>query len=407
MRLILAAILLLIAKPNVVFADRNSLCPGEEGYYYTNSRRRNPTRGGFVAHTAYVDDNDDLFLAPTAAVCGNAQLYGHARVLGRVVITGNAEVYGRANIKGNVRIEGDSTVSGNARLQDNVKVKDSDISGNAKLKGYYKAYNTTISSGTYDAPEFTQEELDAQRRAREDEARRQADAQRRQNEANARARRQAEENKRSAAANKKIADRRKAALGHLSAAKESLEGAALKLEKSGKNIWVQNSGPAKMNISSSDPCQFTITGSGGVNAVKVNLRYRQNFSPPYWSTYTDISNLSSSDRRSFLFNKEMEYLSPDSQFEREAAAYYKSNPSKVSGVMFIFSSKEVDRDSYNDHHFNNSVLNYRRNQKGSVQYFKNDDYRLGLIFSDFDSFNEFRSNLISAYNNYCPTDETK
>lgn len=409
MRLILAAILLFIAQPSVIFADTSSLCPGEEGYFYTNARRRTPKAGGFVANTAYVDDNDDLYLAPTAAVCGNAQLYGSARILGRVVITGNAEVYGSANIKGNARIEGDSTVSGKARIQDNVIVRDSDISGTTKLKGYFKAVGKTISGGTYDAPQFTQAQLDAQRRAEEEEARRRAAAERQRQKAAAKAKEKEAARQRTAAANKKITDRRKNALKYVSEAKKILELYALKAEKTTNSIWTRHSGRAEMTISNTDPCQFTITGSGGTNPVKINLRYRQNISSPFRSTFTDLSSLSNSERKSFNHSAKYSYYDRETPHYRAAWDYFDTNPTKVDAWILIFGKKPFSDENYShrDYHRQNSALPHRSSLSDTVQYFNNDNYRLGLIFPDTDESIDFKKNIIEAYNKYCPTDETK
>lgn len=155
---------------NDLIAATSPSCPGQEGYFYTNYRRRNPQAGGFVANTAYVEDNDSLFLAPTAAVCDSAQVLDAPRILGHSIIRGNAEVYGNAAIKGEVIIEGDSRVFGNARIQDKAIVRDSSVSGDAVLKGWFKAIDTTISSGEHFAPEISEEEVE--RRRQEEERRR-------------------------------------------------------------------------------------------------------------------------------------------------------------------------------------------------------------------------------------------
>ncbi|MGB0454088.1 MAG: hypothetical protein ACPGJV_10280 [Bacteriovoracaceae bacterium] len=101
-------------------AATSGLCPGEQGYYFENYRHRNPQRGGFVANTAYIGEH--VFLAPSAAICGNANVDGQARILGTSVITGfafitdNVRIQGNITVKGSTSIEGSSVITGNGTL---------------------------------------------------------------------------------------------------------------------------------------------------------------------------------------------------------------------------------------------------------------------------------------------------
>src|SRR5437868_1129300 len=96
-----------------VQAATSSKCPGEAGYNFTNyARRNNPSAGGFVSNTAFVNDqDDDLFIAPSAAICGFASIEGRASIRGNTLIRGNTVVTDSAVVQGNIIIEGDSIIS--------------------------------------------------------------------------------------------------------------------------------------------------------------------------------------------------------------------------------------------------------------------------------------------------------
>lgn len=198
---------------DVAMADTNSKCPGEQGYYYINARRRNPTAGGFVSHNAFVDDTDDIFIAPTATVCGSshvsdrakvygtaaikdstvsgsAEVFGQARILDGAEVTdqakvsedalvsGSVRIYGKAIVAGtakvinntqdelaqvfeSARVTGGATVRGNAQIHGSARVMgnsvisgDAIVNGNAFVTGYTKLKAGTMSSGTKNDPDY-------------------------------------------------------------------------------------------------------------------------------------------------------------------------------------------------------------------------------------------------------------
>jgi len=150
-------------------AATSSKCPGEEGYNFTNYKHRNPQAGGFVSHMADVEDNDTVFIAPTAAVCGSSSIRGNARIYGNAVID-NSEVYGNARVYGNAKVSNNSEIYEDARVFDEAIVNQSRVFGNSTVEGWFKANGETFSSGQHKAPQFSKEELDAaeaQRRAEE------------------------------------------------------------------------------------------------------------------------------------------------------------------------------------------------------------------------------------------------
>ncbi len=150
------------------YASTSPKCPGEDGYYFTNYKKRNPQQGGFVSNSADVNDDDDVFVAPTAAICGSASVSGNARIYGNAVIQGNAEISGDAKIYGDAVVEDDSSVKGDAKVYENARIGGSSlISGDARVKGWSKIYNKNISTGTEDAPQFTAQELHAQEMQRQ------------------------------------------------------------------------------------------------------------------------------------------------------------------------------------------------------------------------------------------------
>lgn len=196
------------------FAATSSNCPGEEGYYFTNYKHRNPTQGGFVSNKADVQDTDDtMFVGPEAAVCGSSRVSGSARIFGDAVINnatvkdnaeisenariedgatiaGHAKINGNASVSGSVEVAGEATVTENARLfnsnkdnlaviggaariagsatvTDNASVEgkarvsgkaklsgDVSIDGSANIKGFTKRSSGAISSGTLDEPDY-------------------------------------------------------------------------------------------------------------------------------------------------------------------------------------------------------------------------------------------------------------
>ena len=207
----LTAVLLL---SSYAYSATSPSCPGEEGYYFTNYKRRNPQQGGFVSNKADVQDTDEMiFIGPEVAICGSSRVSGRARIFGNAVIrnstvkdnaeisgdaviTNGAEVSGNAKVSGKARIFGFVEISEDAVVTDNAQVynKDSEklarvqgkarvggdahitedavvegsarVNGNAKLfgdvrvegsalvKGYTKRSSGTISNATLNDPDY-------------------------------------------------------------------------------------------------------------------------------------------------------------------------------------------------------------------------------------------------------------
>lgn len=110
------ATVFLVSLSNHALAETSSQCPGEEGYYFTNYKHRNPTRGGFVSNRADVQDTDNMiFIGPNVSICGSARVLGQARIFGDAVVNG-ATVKDKAEISENAVIDNGAEVSGNARI---------------------------------------------------------------------------------------------------------------------------------------------------------------------------------------------------------------------------------------------------------------------------------------------------
>lgn len=110
-------VLLAFFMADPLYAATSKLCPGEEGYNYTNFRIRNPQTGGFVSWTASVTESDSLVIAPTAAVCGYAIVRDSAQIMGKAIVRGDAHVDGRATITGDVVVEGNAVISGSSVIR--------------------------------------------------------------------------------------------------------------------------------------------------------------------------------------------------------------------------------------------------------------------------------------------------
>jgi carbonic anhydrase/acetyltransferase-like protein (isoleucine patch superfamily) len=137
--IVLATVLLFI---NYSLASTSSKCPGEEGYYFTNYKHRNPTQGGFVSNKADVQDTDDLlFIGPESAICGSSRISGKARIFGEAIIN-NASIQDEAEISENALIEKGATISGNARISGQVRIYGSvEVSGQAVVTESAILYN--------------------------------------------------------------------------------------------------------------------------------------------------------------------------------------------------------------------------------------------------------------------------
>ena len=138
-KLLLTAVLAFTALP----AMADLPCNGEKGYNYVNYKHRNPTAGGFVSYNAFVDDTDDVYIAPTATVCGSSRINENVRIYGTAVIDG-ATISGRAEVFGNARVSDGAEVSDNARISENAEVSGSvRIYGKTVIAGNAKIYNNT------------------------------------------------------------------------------------------------------------------------------------------------------------------------------------------------------------------------------------------------------------------------
>ncbi len=135
------------------FADTSELCPGEDGYYYTNYRvTQNPLLGGFVSYTATIADTTRIVIGRKAAVCGYAIIEGSAQVNGNAIVRGTAQVLDASIITENVIIEGNAVISGK-----------SIISGNGTISsGAYQDHRERLASAappTHVAPTLSATDL--------------------------------------------------------------------------------------------------------------------------------------------------------------------------------------------------------------------------------------------------------
>ncbi|MCP3981405.1 MAG: hypothetical protein GY716_19065 [bacterium] len=136
--------------PTVAEAATSFRCPGEEGYLYTNYRNRNPQSGGFVSHSAFVEDS--VFIAPTAAVCGSASVLDSARVYGTAVVMDEAEVSGDARVYGSAQVSGTAVISGKAKVSDHARISGTAIvEGRAWFRGYKAIATGVFAEGTHSA----------------------------------------------------------------------------------------------------------------------------------------------------------------------------------------------------------------------------------------------------------------
>ncbi|MBL4711359.1 MAG: hypothetical protein JKX75_02460, partial [Gammaproteobacteria bacterium] len=142
------ALLLISNTPVSVYASTSSLCPAENGYFYTNDKStRNPRKGGFVSDSAFVGDG--VFIAPTAAVCGSASVLKSARIYGKAVVSDEAEVTDKARVYGNARVFGTAYIGGEAKVSDHAQVSgDAIVEGIAWIRGYTKLSVGHYTEGT-------------------------------------------------------------------------------------------------------------------------------------------------------------------------------------------------------------------------------------------------------------------
>ncbi|XZG71026.1 hypothetical protein ACTSKR_03905 [Chitinibacteraceae bacterium HSL-7] len=155
MRLVLPALLVLLPL-SFAYAETSARCGGESGYYFTNDRKTNPRKGGFVADGAYVDEN--AFVAPTAAVCGSANVGHSVKVMGNAVVKDDATLSGRVVVQGNAvvqdqaSVEGDVRITGNAVVGGSAVVSSGGVGDKRKpvmIKGWARIMSGNIVGGTH------------------------------------------------------------------------------------------------------------------------------------------------------------------------------------------------------------------------------------------------------------------
>lgn len=154
MKVLSLSILLATISTNVfASSSSSSSCPGESGFNYINYRQRNPTQGGFVSHQAYVEDVDNVFISPTAAVCGSSSITGSVKIFGTAIVK-NATISGNVNIKDDAYIIGanvseDAIISGKAYINgtDVIIRGKAQVSGNAIITGDAIIGGTSIAGG--------------------------------------------------------------------------------------------------------------------------------------------------------------------------------------------------------------------------------------------------------------------
>ena len=119
-----------MANATVAVAETSSKCPGEEGFFYTNDKRRNPRAGGFVSNEASVVDDDNVTIEPEAAVCGSSTLSGRITLFGKAVVR-NVHIDGtdRVLIGGSAKIVG-ADISGRVEVKERVEIR-----GNISIEG--------------------------------------------------------------------------------------------------------------------------------------------------------------------------------------------------------------------------------------------------------------------------------
>ena len=103
------------------------------------------TLGGYIEKEENLDGD--------AWVCGNAQVYGNARVCDNALVCGNAQVYGDALVRGkarvcdNAQVYGDALVYGDAQVYGDAWVYgDAQVYGNAQVYGDARVYGDEIKS---------------------------------------------------------------------------------------------------------------------------------------------------------------------------------------------------------------------------------------------------------------------
>ena len=119
---------------------------------------QHPNGGGWVANSAFV--------AETAFVGVEAEVFGSAEVVDQATVTETAWVCGEARIAGRGHVGGDAVVGGNARVHDDAQVVDNAyVSGDVVLEGHQRVggdeqiVDAGATAGTYqwEAPSLSDE----------------------------------------------------------------------------------------------------------------------------------------------------------------------------------------------------------------------------------------------------------
>ena len=91
----------------------------------------------------YIEKEENLSHFGNAWICGDAKVFGNAKVSGNAWVYSNAEVSGNAKVCGNAWICGNTKVSDNARVSGNAWFSgNANVSGNAWFSGNAEVFNT-------------------------------------------------------------------------------------------------------------------------------------------------------------------------------------------------------------------------------------------------------------------------
>ena len=101
--------------------------------------------GGWIESEGNLSHLGDSWVGDNAQVCGDAYVFGGARVFGYAEVCEDAKVSGGAQVYGDAKVCGDARVLGNAHVSENAKVcgdawvyGDAGVSGKAKGGGSAK-----------------------------------------------------------------------------------------------------------------------------------------------------------------------------------------------------------------------------------------------------------------------------
>ena len=121
MNYVFLSLLVVLGVHSFSYAATSDLCPGQEGYYFTNYKIRNPTKGGFVSYDATVDESgENVYIGKNAAVCDFASVEGEVKISGKTVLRDYASVSGR-----NIEVSGNIVLAGKVRVRSNAIIRGS------------------------------------------------------------------------------------------------------------------------------------------------------------------------------------------------------------------------------------------------------------------------------------------